>query len=117
VRTQLEGFRESQAIVTVASGSRTELPFNIRVGELQDRSPELAPPFGNRGGVYIRADTQTRDGDIIRYRGNVRMRTEGSEISADELDFNLDTRTADVRGNVQVRVLRPEYGVVPLTKR
>ena len=117
VRTRLEGFRESQAIVTVASGSRTELPFNLRVGELQDRSPELAPPFANRGGVYIRADAQTRDGNIIRYRGNVLMRTDGSEVTADELDFNVDTRTADARGNVQIRVLPPEYGVVPLTKR
>ena len=117
VRTRLVGFRESQAIVTVTTGSRTELPFNIRVGELQDRSPELAPPFANRGDVYIRADAQTRDGNIIRYRGNVLMRTDGSEISADELDFNVDTRTADARGDVKVRVLPPEFGVVPLTQR
>ena len=45
------------------------------------------------------------------------MRTDGSEISADELDFNVDTRTADARGDVKVRVLPPEFGVVPLTQR
>jgi hypothetical protein len=76
VRTQLEGFRESQAIVTVVSGSRVDLPFNIRVGELQDRSPELAPPFANRGRLHScrRADARRQHHSLSRQRAHADRR-------------------------------------------
>jgi hypothetical protein len=45
------------------------------------------------------------------------MHTYGTEVTADELDFDLMTRTGDARGNVRVRVLPPEFKVVPLTRR
>jgi hypothetical protein len=45
------------------------------------------------------------------------MRTPGTEVSADELDFDWGTRTGDARGNVGVRVLPPEFKIIPLTER
>jgi hypothetical protein len=117
VRTTLPGYRESVATATVAGASRIDVPFTVQVAPPLEQSPEIPPPPFGRGRVDIRADSQTREDNVIRYRGNVRMRTEGSEVTADEIDFNVDTRTADVRGNVQVRILAPEYRVIPLTKR
>jgi lipopolysaccharide assembly outer membrane protein LptD (OstA) len=104
-------------VVTVVSASRIDVPFSMQVAPPEERPPAFPPPPFRRSAVDIRADSQTREGNVIRYRGNVRMRTNGAEIAADELDFNIDTSTADARGMVQVRVLPSEYRVIPLTER
>ena len=117
LRASLPGFSDVPRVVTVVGASRTDVPFTMQVAPLDERPPAIPPPPFRRGQVDIRADSQTRAGNVIRYRGSVRMRTDGSEITADELDFNVETRTADVRGKVQVRVLPSEYRVIPLTER
>lgn len=75
----------------------------------------MPSPFGRDREYDITADRQTRQGAIVQYRGNVRMQSSGMEVTADELDFDLMTRAGDARGNVKVRVLPPEFKMVPLT--
>ena len=55
--------------------------------------------------VMISADNQTSRGELIQYRGNVRMTSSGMVVYADELDYNTATRSASARGSVTVRVL------------
>ena len=66
--------------------------------------------------IEIRADRVERQGSLILYRGNVLMETERLTISADELDFNINTREGDLRGTVRVKVAPRRVQVVPLTK-
>jgi hypothetical protein len=44
------------------------------------------------------------------------METESVAISADELDFNINSREGDFRGAVRVKVAPRRVQVVPLTK-
>jgi lipopolysaccharide assembly outer membrane protein LptD (OstA) len=112
--------------IELRSGSRVDLqPFSLRVAPIPERQVPMMPspfgrnrdPFGPGQEYDITADRQTRQGAIVQYRGNVRMHTYGTEVTADELDFDLMTRTGDARGNVRVRVLPLEFKVVPLTRR
>ena len=119
VRTYLPGFVESQARVAVTSASRVDVPFTLQLAPLSE-TLQLESPFRERFGrsrIQIQADSQARDGNIIGFRGNVQMWVDGAQVTADELDYNLDSRTADVRGTMQVRVLPPQYGIHPLTDR
>jgi hypothetical protein len=120
----LPGFLPDIRGIELRSGSRVDLqPFRLRVAPIPERRVRPMPsPFGRDrdqfgpGQEYdITADRQTRQGAIVQYRGNVRMQSSGMEVTADELDFDLMTRTGDARGNVRVRVLPPEFKMIPLT--
>jgi hypothetical protein len=118
----LRGFRSSEiGGIVLRSGSGVNLgPFRLPIGPISEglrRSPSIPEPFGRDREYDITADRQTRQGAVVQYRGNVRMRSYGMEVSADELDFDSVTRTGDARGTVKVRVLPPEFKVVPLTER
>jgi lipopolysaccharide assembly outer membrane protein LptD (OstA) len=99
-----------------------------RQGPPAERSPnqqaipsQFVPPDPRRDNprepqIEIRADRVERQGSLIRYRGNVLMETESVAISADELDFNINSREGDLRGTVRVKVAPRRVEVVPLTK-
>jgi len=112
VETQLAGFSSQlRTNVTVASASQIAVPFTLRV-QVTPIPPGQVPVRPN---VNITADRQSRQGTLIQYRGNVRMRTPDTEVIADEIDFDTNTRTADARGNVRIRVVPPDYRVTPLS--
>ena len=116
----LQGFLPiSVGGVELLSGSRVDLqPFRLRVGLFYERQvPPMPAPFGRDRAYDITADRQTRQGAVVQYRGNVRMQASGMEVTAEELDFDLTTSTGDARGNVRVRVLPPEFKMIPLTSR
>jgi lipopolysaccharide assembly outer membrane protein LptD (OstA) len=73
------------------------------------------PPKAQIPSFGIRANTVTRDGLLVRYRGNVEMETESTIVYADELDFRSDTREGELRGNVRIRVKPVRARVVPLS--
>jgi lipopolysaccharide assembly outer membrane protein LptD (OstA) len=112
ITASLPGFSPVEAQVTVAAGQTVQLPLTLRI----DSRPFMAPlpPFRQDRLFEIRADQQTRQGPVIQYRGNVRITTGFVETTADEADFNVDTRQFDLRGNVRMRVLDMTPRVVPL---
>jgi hypothetical protein len=114
VGAELPGFSSQLRVdVTVASASRIDVPFTLAAAPVQP-DPN---PFRRSAGIDITADSLSRQGTIVQYRGNVRMRTSGTDVMADEVDFDTNTRIGDARGNVRIRVLTPEFGVVPLSQR
>jgi hypothetical protein len=115
VTAELTGFAGAfRNNVTVAGGSRTDVSFTLRVHVTP--FPPGTAPF-RRPNVDITADSQSRQGSIVQYRGNVRMRTSDSEIAADEIDLDTNRRTAVARGDVRIRLLAPEYRVIPVPAR
>lgn len=119
IRATLQGFQSNEiGGIALRSGSRVNLqPLRLQVGPVVEVPgvPPRIEPFGPYREYDITADRQTRQGSVVQYRGNVRMRTSGMEVSADELDFDTRARTGDARGNVRVRVVPPEFKMIPLT--
>jgi hypothetical protein len=114
----LPGFQPADVRgIELRSGSRVDLqPLRLQAAPIPERRVPLMPsPFGRDREYDISADRQTRQGSTVQYRGNVRMQSSGMEVTADELDFDLTTRTGDARGNVRVRVMPPEFKMIPLT--
>ena len=118
IRATVQGFQPTAVGgIALRSGSRVDVqPLSLQVGPIPEQfRARPPPPFGDRE-VDITADRQTQRGAVVQYRGNVRMRTDGIEVSADELDFDSGTRTGDARGTVKVRMLAPAFKIIPLTK-
>ncbi|MDQ6675741.1 MAG: LPS assembly protein LptD [Acidobacteriota bacterium] len=66
--------------------------------DFKTRPPRPDKP--NLGDYNITADTETKDGDIYKFRG--RAVIEGSQmiLKADEIDYNQETGDAEARGHV-----------------
>jgi hypothetical protein len=114
VTAVLRGFLETSAEITIKNSENFLMNLTLRVGPQTTFLPP-ATPFQREQNVDITGDTVTMQGPLVLYRGNVRMRTEGVEIRADEIDFNTVTRTASVRGTVTVRVLTVGPRFTPLS--
>jgi hypothetical protein len=87
--------------VEIGSAPVVRVNFTMEPWADAPSPPTLAPDRD----VMISADGQTVQGDFVLYRGNVRMTTSGMVLYADELDFNIVTRSASARGRVTMRVL------------
>jgi hypothetical protein len=113
VSASLTGFTTSTTSgVQVSSGGATQAEFTLQAGPSQWSVPR---PFPFNPNPDIRADRQTRRGAVVQYRGNVRVIKNGMELRADELDYNENTGTGDLRGNVTFRVAPGGARVIPLT--
>ena len=108
VTAALSGFFVSKRGISVGSGESVALAFTLKV---QVPRPS---PFEREREVDIRANSQTQQGAVIQYRGNVQMSTDAMEVTADELDFDPGTRTASARGNVTIKVLPIRPRIIPL---
>jgi lipopolysaccharide assembly outer membrane protein LptD (OstA) len=99
--------------VEVVAGGQVEMNFTMQV---EATVPPLLwpPPLLRNRDVSFNADSVSQRGAVTRYRGNVEMRTDAVILHADELDLNLYTQRADVRGNVSVQVLPVGATVIPL---
>ena len=112
VSASLPGF-ESLASTVVLQGNegRVNLDFKLKVAP-QGRRIVQVPDVGTipipPARPQFKADSRARDGSVMRYRGNVEMITDAVVIHADEIDFDLTTEEAAVRGNVRVQVLPVE---------
>src|SRR2546426_338155 len=62
------------------------------------RTPRPGAPDANF--VNVDADRQTQDGQLYHLRGNARVETTDSLLTADEVDYNDDTKVALARGHV-----------------
>jgi len=71
-------------------------------------------PFSGSGAVNITADSNTKVGLVIQYRGHVWMSSDSFEVSADEVDFNINTQLADMRGNVKMRMFQAGSTMRPI---
>ena len=111
VTATLRGFLSREVYIAVKSAEDVALPITMQPISF---APNLNP-FERAGDVDIRGDSFTTQGNTALYRGNVRMRTDGAEIRADEIDFNTVTRTASARGNVTIQVLTTGPRVIPLS--
>jgi len=111
VTATLRGFLNREVYIAVKSTEDVAVPITMQPISF---APYLNP-FERAGDVEIRGDSFTAQGDTVLYRGNVRMRTDGAEIRADEIDFNTVTRTANARGNVTIQVLTTGPRVIPLS--
>ena len=96
------------SFAVLAQTSRTQHLPTITPSQFAPRDTPREPR------ITIRADRIEQQGAVVLYRGNVRMETEILTITADELDFNVDTREADLRGAVHAKVLPGMVRVVPL---
>jgi LPS-assembly protein len=67
-------------------------------GQLKTRTPHPGAPEQNI--VNISATRQEVDGPWRRFRGAVRLETSDSLLTADEVDYNDDTKDAVARGHV-----------------
>jgi hypothetical protein len=110
----LPGFTPASGEVTVAAGATAQLPLTLRIDPGLSPFNLPVPPFRFDRPFEITADRQTRQGSILQYRGNVRIRTETVTVMADEADFNVNTQQFDLRGNVRVRVLPAVPRYIPL---
>ena len=91
VTASLTGFSPGVREVSVKESGQT-IDITLQVAPpLRFQSPQS--PF-DRGSVDIQADNMTLQGNLVLYRGNVRMRTNSTDVRADEMDFNTVTRTA-----------------------
>ena len=57
------------------------------------------------GRVSFEANSQQREGSLIRCRGEVEMATHSFILRADEVDYHSDTGIAEARGNVRIQLL------------
>ena len=57
------------------------------------------------GRVRFQANSQQREGSLIRCRGDVEMATHSFVLRADEVDYDSDTCVAEARGNVRIQLL------------
>jgi lipopolysaccharide assembly outer membrane protein LptD (OstA) len=55
--------------------------------------------------VRLTADSQQREGSLLRCRGNVEMATNSIVLRADEVDYHSDSGLAEARGNVRIQLL------------
>ena len=59
--------------------------------------------------AHIHALQQSRQGSLIQCRGKVEISTDTMLLSADEVDYDLNTAEAEARGNVRVKLLLPTH--------
>jgi hypothetical protein len=111
VRASLPGFLTESTEVTVKDSEAFMLTLTMSVAPRSRLTPS---PFQRDRDIDIRASNTTLQGNLVLYRGNVQMRTDGVEVRADEIDFNTVTRTASARGNVTIQVLPIGPRVTPL---
>jgi hypothetical protein len=110
VDAALPGFENRRfSGLTVAPSSAVRQDFALGL----QRTPS---PFDRYASADIAADSQSRQGAVTAYRGHVRMTTDTTIILADELDFNMQTQRADVRGNVSVQLRQVGPRVIPVGK-
>src|SRR5258708_6228214 len=64
----------------------------------KNKTPRPGAPEANF--VNIDADHQTQEGQLYHLRGNARVETTDSLLTADEVDYNDDTKEALARGHV-----------------
>ena len=55
--------------------------------------------------VRLTADSQRREGSLVRCRGNVEMASDSIVVRADEVDYHSDSGLAEARGNVRIQLL------------
>ena len=55
--------------------------------------------------VKLTANSQQREGSLVRCRGDVEMATDSFVLRADEVDYHSDSGVAEARGNVRVQLL------------
>ena len=55
--------------------------------------------------VSLKADSQRREGSLIRCRGNVEMASASIVVRADEVDYHSDSGLAEARGSVRIQLL------------
>jgi len=113
VTATLRGFADQSTQVTVRSGVESAVSITMQVAKPTFIAPRS--PFERERNVDIQADSFTMQGNVVLYRGDVRMKTESVEVHADELDFNTVSRTASARGNVTIQVLSIGPRVTPLS--
>jgi len=65
------------------------------------------------GRVSFEANSQQREGSLIRCRGDVEMATHSFVLRADEVDYHSDTGMAEARGNVRVQLLPATPNTAP----
>lgn len=58
----------------------------------------------SRFNVRLTADSQLREGSLVRCRGNVEMASDSIVVRADEVDYHPDSGLAEARGNVRIQL-------------
>lgn len=117
IAAALPGFITAETTVSIRAGQVVDAPITLAVQPAPSGiplNPGQQPPLTPFETYRVTANSQTRTGAIIAYRGDVRLLTSTTELRADELDFNTTTLSADARGNVSVRVIPAPVRVVPL---
>jgi lipopolysaccharide assembly outer membrane protein LptD (OstA) len=54
--------------------------------------------------VRLTADSQEKEGSLLRCRGNVEMASASIVVRADEVDYHSDSGLAEARGNVRIQL-------------
>ena len=120
LRATLPAFREDVREITVGTGQSVQADVILQIGPIdvitQPQESPL-PPFWRQSPYTIAADSQTVQGDSVRYRGNVRITTDSMELTVNELDFNTRTLEGKARGEMSLRVLPIGPRPVPLSHR